>query len=66
MKELQFNLGECGKDLPKKDDQLIELILTNLKTPYDVLCSIFRASQASKKEDSKDYTFNYFCGLFAN
>lgn len=41
----------------------IELILMNLKTPYDVFCSTFRASWASRKEDGKDYSFETFCGL---
>jgi hypothetical protein len=63
VKELQLKLGECGKDFPKKDGQLIELILMNLKTPYDVFCLTFCASWASRKEDGKDYTFDSFCGL---
>ena len=35
VKELQLKLDECGKDFLKKDGQLIELVLMNLKTPYD-------------------------------
>jgi hypothetical protein len=30
VKDLQLKLGECGKDLSKKDGQLIELVLMNL------------------------------------
>jgi hypothetical protein len=40
-------LGECGKNYKKKDGKLIELVLMNLRTPFDVL-------------DGKDYTFEFF------
>jgi hypothetical protein len=63
VKELQLKLGEYGKDFPKKDGQLIELIPMNLNIPYDVFCSTFHASWTSKKYDGKDYTFDSFCGL---
>jgi hypothetical protein len=36
VKELQLKLGECGKNYQKKDEQLIELVLMNLRTPFDV------------------------------
>jgi hypothetical protein len=36
----------------------------NLKTPYDDLCSTYMENWASRKEDSKDYTFDSFCSLF--
>ena len=36
-----MKLGECGNDFLKKDVQLIELVLMNLQTPYDVFFSFF-------------------------
>lgn len=36
IKELQIKLDECRKGFSKKDGQLIELVLMNLQTPYDV------------------------------
>ena len=63
MKELQLKLGECGKGFPKKDGQLIELVLMNLRTPYDVFYSSFRANWRSHKEDGKDYSLDVFCDL---
>ena len=41
---LQLKLVDYWKYFPKKDSQLIELILINLKTLYDVLCLTFHAS----------------------
>ena len=41
LKEIQLKLGECGIGFPKKDGNLIELVLMNLWTPYDVLFSSF-------------------------
>lgn len=64
IKELQWNWGECSKNFPKKDDHLIELILMNMNTPYDILCSTFHTSWASRKEYGKDVSFDSFCGLF--
>jgi hypothetical protein len=32
VKELQLKFGECGKNFPKKGNQLIELIFMHLKT----------------------------------
>lgn len=40
VKELELKLGEYGKKLLKKDGQLIKLVLMNMRTPYDVLCSL--------------------------
>ena len=37
--------------------------LMNMKTPYDVLCSNFRASWTFRKEDNKDYTLDHFSDL---
>ena len=36
----------------------------NLRTPYDVLCSLFHTNWWSRKEDDKDYSFNVFCNFF--
>jgi hypothetical protein len=63
VKELQLKSGECGKDYQKKDGQLIELVLMNLRTPFDVFVSTFRTNWKARKEDGKDYTFEALCGL---
>ena len=42
--DIQLKLSECGKDFPKKDGQLIELVMMNLRIPYDVFCSSFHTS----------------------
>ena len=56
-------MGECGKDFLKKYAQLIELVLMNLRKPYDVLCSSFHTNWRSHKEDGNDYTSDIFCYL---
>jgi hypothetical protein len=56
-------LGECGKNYQKKDGQLIELVLMNLRTPFNMFMSTFCTNWKAHKEDGKDYTFEYFCGL---
>jgi hypothetical protein len=56
-------LGECGKNYQKKDGQLIELVLMNLRTPFDMFISTFHTNWKAHKEDGKDYTFESFCGL---
>jgi hypothetical protein len=66
LKRLQLKLGECGKNFQKKDGQLIELVLMNLRTPFDVLCSTFHTNCKTCKEDGKDYTFDTLCGLLIN
>ena len=43
--------------------KLIELVLMNPRTPYDVFCSFFRTNWRSDKEDGKDYFFDVFCDL---
>ena len=48
-KELQLKLGESGKDFPKKNGQLIELVLMKSRTPYDVCCSSFCTNWMSWK-----------------
>jgi len=44
VKELQLKLGECGNNFQNKYGQLIKLVLVNLKTPFDVLCSMFQTN----------------------
>ena len=63
VKEMQFKLGECGKKFKKKDGHLIELVLINLRTPYDVLFFSFHTNSRSWEEDGKDYTFGTFFHL---
>jgi hypothetical protein len=63
VKELQLKLGECGKNYQKKDKQLIELVLMNLRTPFDVFISTFHTNWKAHKEDGKDYTLNIFVAL---
>ena len=63
VKELQLKLGKCGKGFPKKDGKLVELVLMNLRTPYDVFCSSFHTNRRSCKEDDKDYSFDVICDL---
>jgi hypothetical protein len=58
-----LKLVECGENIPKKDGHLIELLLMNLRTPYDMLYSAFHTNWRSCKEDGKDYTFNVSCDL---
>jgi hypothetical protein len=40
VKDLYLKLDECGKDFLKKEGHLIELIMMNLKTPFDIFCSM--------------------------
>jgi hypothetical protein len=44
VKELQLKLSECGKNYQKKDGQLIELVLMNLRTPFNMFMSTFRTN----------------------
>jgi hypothetical protein len=50
VKELQLKLSECGENYKKKDGQLIELVLINLRTPFDVL---YRPSTPTGMHTSK-------------
>jgi hypothetical protein len=59
-------LGECGKNFQKKDGQLIELVSMNMRTPFDVFCSMFWKNWQAHKEDGKEYTFDTFYGLLIN
>ena len=63
IKELQLKLGECEKGFPKKNGQLIELVLMNVRTPYDVFCSSFYTNWRSCKDNGQDYSFDVFCDL---
>ena len=63
IKELQIKFGEWGKGFPKKNGKLIELVLMNLWTPYDVLWSLFHTNWLSHKEEGKEYSFDMFCHL---
>jgi hypothetical protein len=63
-KDLQLKLSECGKDFVKKKRSLIEMILINIKTPYDILCSTFQAIWASRKENGKSYILYFFIALY--
>jgi len=63
VKEPQLKLGEYGKNYHKKDGQLIKLVLMNLRTPFDMFVSTFHTNWKAHKEDCKDYTFEYLCGL---
>jgi hypothetical protein len=56
-------LSECGKKYQKKDGKLIELVLMNLTTPFDVFVSAFRTNWKAHNEDGKYYTFESFCGI---
>jgi hypothetical protein len=63
VKELQLKFGECGKNYQKKDGKLIELVLMNLRTPFEVFVSTFHTNWKERKENGKDYTFESFYGI---
>ena len=63
IKELQLKLCECGKGFPKKDRQIIELVLMNLWIQYNMLCLLFQTNWQSHKEHGKDYSFDVICDL---
>jgi hypothetical protein len=44
VKELQLKLGECGKNYEKKYGKLIELVLMNLRSPFDLFISTFHTN----------------------
>jgi hypothetical protein len=46
-----LKLGECGKNHLKKDGKLIELVLMNLRTPFDVFMSTFFTNWKAHKEE---------------
>jgi len=60
VKELKLKLGECGKNYWKKYGKLIEIVLMNLRTPFDLLISNFHTNWQVCKEDCKDYMFESF------
>ena len=57
-------MGDRDRYFSKKDGQLIELVLMNLKTPYDVFFSFFWDDWMSHKQDGKDFNFDALCDLF--
>jgi hypothetical protein len=60
-----LKLGECGNNYQKKDGKLIELVLMNLRTPFDVF--MFNIpDQLETQKYGKDYTFDILCGLLIN
>jgi hypothetical protein len=61
-KEIQLKLGKCGKNYQKKDEQLIELVLMSLRTPFNVFMPNFCTNWKKCKEDGKNYIFEYFYG----
>lgn len=63
VKEMQLKLIECGNGFPKKDRNIIELVLMNLRTSYNLFCSSFRNNSLSHKEDGKGYSFDVFFDL---
>ena len=63
IKEMYLKFSECGKGFLEKDRQLIELVLINMRAPYDVLCSSFQTNWWSRKEDGKDDSFYVFVDL---
>jgi hypothetical protein len=60
VKEIYLKLSECGKNYQKKDGKIIELVLMNLRTPFDMFMLNFHTNWKEHKEDSKDYTFEDF------
>jgi hypothetical protein len=58
-----LKLGKCGNNYSNKYGKIIEMFLMNLRTPFDVFISTFRTNWYAHREDGKDYTFEYFCGL---
>ena len=59
-----MKLGEYGNfNFMKEDGKLIELVLVNLKTPYDVLCSSFCGNWMSHKGYRKGSSFGTLCDL---
>jgi hypothetical protein len=63
LKALQLNLGECGKNYENKYGQLIELVLMNLRTPFDVFILTFYTNRKAHKEYGNDYMFEDLYGL---
>jgi hypothetical protein len=58
-----LKLRKCGENYKKKDGKLIELVLINLRTPFDVFISTFHTNWHTRKQDGKDYSFEVFCEL---
>jgi hypothetical protein len=43
-KEIQLKLGECGKNNQKKDEKLIESVLMNSSTQFNIFMLTFRTN----------------------
>jgi hypothetical protein len=56
-------MGECGNNYKKKDGQLIDLVMINLRTPFDMFGLTFRTNWKTCKEDGKNYNFEAFYGI---
>jgi hypothetical protein len=63
-KEIQLNLSEFKEKVKKKDGQLIDLVLINLRTPFDMFVSTFRTNLHTREKYGKDYSFEFFCEFF--
>jgi hypothetical protein len=63
VKEIQLKLRECGDNYKKKDGQLIEPVLINLRTPFDVFVLNLHTKWYTCKKDGKDFSFEVFCEL---
>ena len=61
---MKLKLGKCGQLFSNKDGQLIELVLMNMWTSYDVLFSSFCSKSMSHKQYGKDFIFDIFCDFF--
>ena len=56
-------MGEYGNGFLNKDDQLVEIILMNLETTYDIFYLGSHTSWNYIKEDGDYYTFDSLFGL---
>jgi hypothetical protein len=61
VKEIHLKLGKCEKKNQKKDGKHIELVLMNLRTPFDVFVLSFHTNYKELQEYGKDYTFEDLC-----
>jgi hypothetical protein len=61
VKDIQLKLGECGKKYYKNDGKLIELVLMNLRTPFNMFISNFHTNYQECNIDGKDYTIEDLC-----
>jgi hypothetical protein len=61
-----LKLGECGKNFQNKYGQLIQMVLMNTRTLFDVFCSTFHINWKKHEEYGNKYTFDTLCGLLIN